>query len=45
MAEAANSSYVFLDATVESTVPGGPTGGQTQVNLKNDHLEYILTWY
>lgn len=44
MAEVANTSYVFLDATVESSVPGGPIGGQTQVNVKNDHMEYILTW-
>lgn len=45
MAEATGSSFVYLDATVESTVPGGPRGGQTQVNLKNNHMEYIVTWY
>lgn len=35
----------FLDARVESTVEGGPIGGQTRVNLRNEHLSYILTWF
>lgn len=26
--------------------PGGlPVGGQTRVNLRNDHLQYAITWY
>ncbi|KAJ6651837.1 hypothetical protein lerEdw1_016433 [Lerista edwardsae] len=29
----------------ESTVPGGPIGGQTRVSLRNEHLQYIITWY
>jgi len=28
-----------------STVPGGPIGGQTRVYLRNEHLQYIITWY
>lgn len=28
----------------ESTVPGGPIGGQTRVTLRNEHLQYIITW-
>lgn len=36
---------VYADA-VASEVPGGlPIGGQTRVNLPNDHLEYAITWY
>jgi surfeit locus 1 family protein len=36
---------VYADA-VASDVPGGlPIGGQTRVNLPNDHLEYAITWY
>lgn len=36
---------VYIDA-VASDIPGGfPIGGQTPVNLKNDHLEYAITWY
>lgn len=27
-------------------VPGGfPIGGQTRINLRNDHLQYAITWY
>jgi len=36
---------VYADA-VASEVPGGlPIGGQTRIKLKNDHLEYAITWY
>jgi len=36
---------VYADA-VASDVPGGlPIGGQTRIVLKNDHLEYAITWY
>lgn len=28
-----------------STISGGPVGGQTRVTLRNDHLQYIFTWY
>lgn len=36
---------VLLDATYESTVPGGPVGGQTRITLRNEHLSYLITWY
>lgn len=29
----------------DSTVPGGPIGGQTRVTLRNEHLQYIVTWW
>lgn len=36
---------VYGDA-VASEIPGGlPIGGQTRITLKNDHLEYAITWY
>ncbi len=36
---------VYADA-VASEIPGGlPIGGQTRITLKNDHLEYAITWY
>uniref|UniRef100_A0A182NIV9 UDP-glucose 6-dehydrogenase n=1 Tax=Anopheles dirus TaxID=7168 RepID=A0A182NIV9_9DIPT len=35
----------YLDATVASTVPHGPVGGQTRVTLRNEHLSYIVTWF
>lgn len=43
MAELANTSFIYIDA-IQTIGPGGPIGGQTQVFLKNDHLEYIITW-
>jgi hypothetical protein len=44
MAEKAGTEAVFLDATAETTVPGGPMGGQTRVSLRDEHLSYLLTW-
>jgi cytochrome oxidase assembly protein ShyY1 len=44
MAHVAGTEPVFLDAKAETTVPGGPVGGQTRVSLRNEHLSYILTW-
>lgn len=35
----------FLDARFETSVPGGPIGGQTRASLRNDHLSYLITWY
>ncbi|XP_069914703.1 surfeit locus protein 1 isoform X2 [Oryctolagus cuniculus] len=45
MARAAGSEPVFIDADFKSTIPGGPIGGQTRVTLRNEHLQYIVTWY
>lgn len=45
VSEAPVITEVYVDA-VASEVPGGlPVGGQTRVNLPNDHLEYAITWY
>ncbi|XP_008476156.1 surfeit locus protein 1 [Diaphorina citri] len=38
------TSPIFLDACVDSDIPGGPIGGQTRVTLRNEHLSYVLTW-
>ena len=36
---------VYADA-VASDIPGGlPIGGQTRIQLTNDHLQYAVTWY
>ncbi|XP_078082291.1 surfeit locus protein 1 [Mustelus asterias] len=45
MAQVAGTEPILIDADLESTVPGGPIGGQTRVTLRNEHLQYILTWY
>lgn len=39
------ASPVFVDASFETSVPGGPQGGQTRVTLRNEHLSYIVVWY
>ncbi|GFO49554.1 surf1-like protein [Plakobranchus ocellatus] len=45
MADIAETAPVFIDADLKSTVKGGPHGGQTRVQLRNEHLTYIITWY
>ncbi|MEX2295952.1 MAG: SURF1 family protein [Dongiaceae bacterium] len=36
---------LYLEATA-SDVPGGfPIGGQTRLELRNDHLQYAITWF
>ncbi|CAB0020530.1 unnamed protein product [Nesidiocoris tenuis] len=45
MAATADCIPVFLDACAETTVKGGPIGGQTRASLRNEHLSYILTWF
>lgn len=44
MSRAAGTAPVLIDATLESSVPGGPIGGQSNLNLPNDHFAYIGTW-
>ncbi|XP_077592969.1 surfeit locus protein 1 [Stigmatopora nigra] len=45
MADATGALNIFIDADFASTVPGGPIGGQTRVTLRNEHMQYIATWY
>lgn len=45
MTELTGAAPIFLDAKFESTIKGGPIGGQTRVTLRNEHLSYVLTWY
>ncbi|XP_049751114.1 surfeit locus protein 1 [Elephas maximus indicus] len=45
MARVTGADPIFIDADFKSTVTGGPIGGQTRVTLRNEHLQYILTWY
>ncbi|KAG8509443.1 Surfeit locus protein 1 [Galemys pyrenaicus] len=45
MARLTGAEPIFIDADFRSTVPGGPVGGQTRVTLRNEHMQYILTWY
>ncbi|KAK6013665.1 SURF1 family protein [Ostertagia ostertagi] len=45
MAQQHNTAPIYLEAVYESTVPGGPIGGQSNVNVRNDHLSYLITWF
>jgi surfeit locus 1 family protein len=35
---------LYLDADLAPNPGGFPIGGQTRVNLPNDHLQYAITW-
>lgn len=45
MAQKTGTSEIFLDATNDFDVPGGPIGGQTRITLRNEHFSYIVTWF
>lgn len=45
MGSVTGAAPVFIDAVFECTIPGGPIGGQTRVTLRNEHMQYIMTWY
>jgi surfeit locus 1 family protein len=45
LARSLGTSPIFLDAVESTTVKGGPIGGQTAINLRNDHMTYLLTWF
>ncbi|XP_015783870.1 surfeit locus protein 1 [Tetranychus urticae] len=36
---------VMIDADLDSSIKGGPIGGQTRVDLPDNHLSYMITWY
>lgn len=45
MSSTTGAEPIFIDADFSSTIPGGPIGGQTRVTLRNEHMQYIVTWY
>ncbi|XP_018417568.1 PREDICTED: surfeit locus protein 1 [Nanorana parkeri] len=45
MSKLTGAEPILIDASFDSTVPGGPIGGQTRVTLRNEHMQYIITWY
>ena len=49
LAASLNTEPLYLDLSLESgrEVSGvaGPVGGQTRVVLRNDHVQYMLTWW
>ncbi|XP_058473547.1 surfeit locus protein 1 [Solea solea] len=45
MSRVAEAQPIFIDADFGSTIPGGPVGGQTRITLRNEHMQYVITWY
>ena len=49
LAETLHTAPVFVDLDLESSREaagrGGPVGGQTRISLRNDHAQYMLTWW
>ncbi|XP_003387040.1 PREDICTED: surfeit locus protein 1-like [Amphimedon queenslandica] len=45
MSNHAHTDTIWVDADATTTVKGGPIGGQTKVKLRNEHLQYVFTWY
>ncbi|XGW09013.1 hypothetical protein V3C99_011375 [Haemonchus contortus] len=45
MARQYGTAPIYLEAVYESTIPGGPIGGQSNVTVRNDHLQYLITWF
>lgn len=44
MCELTGADPFYIDATLQSTIPGGPIGGQTIVTVRDEHLTYVVTW-
>lgn len=40
-----DTSPLLIEADALSSVPGGPTGGQLRASIRNEHMQYIITWY
>ncbi|EJW85759.1 SURF1 family protein [Wuchereria bancrofti] len=45
MAEKHGTLPVLVDACYESSIRGGPIGGQTRVSHRNDHMMYACFWF
>ena len=49
LAEKLGTLPVFIDLDLESSresaMKGGPIGGQTRISLRNDHVQYMMTWW
>ena len=45
MARQYGTAPIYVEAVAESTVPGGPIGGQTNITVRNEHLNYLITWF
>lgn len=46
MGDYCGSEPIYIEATEEHTyLPYGPISGQSNVDIRNKHVEYFVTWY
>ena len=45
MARKAETAPIYIEMVCDKNFSKYPTGGQTIVKLRNEHLSYIFTWY
>ena len=45
MARALKTAPIFLDLEQDTSRTKGPFGGQTQLSVRNEHLNYAITWF
>lgn len=45
MAKRLNTEPILIDLDANSNRTKGPYGGQTQLNIRNEHLNYAITWF
>lgn len=45
MAEKGNASPIYIEMVFNKNLNQYPIGGQTRIELRNEHLSYLLTWY
>lgn len=45
MSQVLKTAPIFVDAVLDPERKEGPIGGQTQLNIRNEHLNYAITWF
>lgn len=45
MARMLKTAPIYLEAAEGLSPDSGPIGGQTQLNVRNEHLNYAITWF
>lgn len=45
MSKVLRTAPIFLDVDEKLSIGNGPIGGQSQLNIRNEHLNYAITWF
>lgn len=45
MSKVLKTAPIFIDADERLSPGKGPIGGQSQLNIRNEHLNYAITWF